>query len=312
MSADVKVYELEDDGKTIARAVVETDLPGLTLKARGKVRDVYDLDDKLLVIASDRISCFDRVLGTPIPDKGAVLNQLSLFWFDLLKDVIPNHFITEDLSGLGISDAACDVLKGRSMVVKKAETLPVECIVRGYLVGSGWKEYQKSGTVCGMKLRDGYAQAEKLDEVIFTPSTKAEDGDHDENISFEKMKEIVGDELSEKVKDAAIGLYTKAADHAAKNGVIIADTKFEFGMVDGELTVIDEVLTPDSSRFWPAATYKTGGNPESFDKQYVRDWLDNESGWNHEPPVPNLPNEVIEKTKAKYLEAFRLITGREF
>jgi len=312
MSEEVKVFEIEDEGKTMARAVVETDLPGLKLKARGKVRDVYDLGDKLLVIASDRISCFDRILGTPIPEKGAILNQLSLFWFDLLKDVVPNHFITEDLAGLGISDKACNVLGGRSMVVKKAEVLPIECIVRGYLVGSGWKEYQASGTVCGGKLREGYKQAEKLDEVIFTPSTKAEDGDHDENISFEKMKETVGVELSEKVKTASIELYSQAAEHAANCGVIIADTKFEFGMVDGELTVIDEVLTPDSSRFWPAATYQTGCNPESFDKQYVRDWLDNESGWNHEPPVPALPNDVVEKTKAKYLEAFRLITDREF
>lgn len=311
MTEKSNVYNIEDSGEKMSRSVTETDLPGLKLKARGKVRDVYDLDDKLLIIATDRISCFDRVLGSPIPDKGRVLTQLSLFWFDFLKDVVANHFITEDLSGLGITDAAQNILKGRSMIVKKAEPLTVECIVRGYLVGSGWKEYQKSGTVCGIKLREGYKQAEKLDEVIFTPSTKAEGGAHDENISFEKMKEIVGAELSEKVKAASIGLYKKAAKHASERGIIIADTKFEFGISDGELIVIDEVLTPDSSRFWPASTYTTGSNPESFDKQYVRDWLDNESGWDHEPPAPSLPNEVINKTKEKYLEAFRLITGKE-
>ncbi len=303
-------YKIEDTGKTINSAVVETDLPGLKLKARGKVRDVYDLGNKLLIIASDRISCFDRVLGSPIPGKGNILSQLSLFWFDLLKDIVPNHFITEDLSGLGIGEHAVKVLTGRSMVVKKADPLPIECIVRGYLVGSGWKEYTKNGTVCGMKLRDGYKQAEKLDEVIFTPSTKAEDGDHDENITFEKMVETIGSDLAERVKKLSIEIYSKAADHAAKNGVIIADTKFEFGMVDGELIVIDEVLTPDSSRFWPVATYATGSNPESFDKQYVRDWL-NESGWNHEPPAPALPEDVINKTIEKYREVFSLITEQK-
>ena len=304
-------YHLEDTGESLPRAVTETELPGLTLLGRGKVRDIYDLEDRLLIIATDRISAFDSVLGTPIPDKGRVLTQLSLFWFDLLGNIIPNHFLTEDLAGLPtITRAAERVLRGRSMIVRKADPLPVECVVRGYLAGSGWRDYQESGAVCGIPLRQGYRQAEELDEPIFTPATKAASG-HDENISFTEMGRRVGEDLAWKMRDAALQLYGTAAAHARERGVIIADTKFEFGLADGELVLIDEVLTPDSSRFWDAATYEVGANPPSFDKQYVRDWLDNESGWNHEPPAPSLPRRVVQETRAKYRDGYRRITGHE-
>ncbi|MFW5857114.1 MAG: phosphoribosylaminoimidazolesuccinocarboxamide synthase [Planctomycetota bacterium] len=307
-----EVYRIEDGGETLPSGVLETDLPGVALAGRGKVRDIYDLGDQLLVIATDRISAFDSVLGSPIPDKGRILTQLSVFWFDFLKDIVPNHYLDDGLDRLDLSDATRRVLAGRSMRVHKAEVLPVECIVRGYLVGSGWKEYQASGTVCGMPLREGYAQAERLDEPIFTPSTKAEQGLHDENISFERMVEIIGADRAEEVRRASLALYLAAAEHARTQGILIADTKFEFGLVDGTLTLIDEVLTPDSSRFWDAATYTTGQNPPSFDKQFVRDWLDNVSGWNHEPPAPSLPPEVVQQTRAKYAEAYQRITGRPF
>jgi phosphoribosylaminoimidazole-succinocarboxamide synthase len=305
-------YTLEDTGETLPRGVMETDLPGLKLLARGKVRDMYDLEDRLLIVATDRISAYDSVLGSPIPDKGRILTQLSVFWFDLLAEIVPHHLLSTDLSGLGLSAKVQKVLEGRCMIVKKAEVLPVECIVRGYLVGSGWKEYQASGTVCGIKLRDGYEQAEQLDEVIFTPSTKAESGIHDENISYARMEEVVGAPRAAEMRDAAVALYTRAAEHARERGIIIADTKFEFGLVDGALTLVDEVLTPDSSRFWDVETYATGSNPESFDKQFVRDWLDKEAGWNHEPPAPSLPPAVVQKTRAKYVEAYERITGRSF
>jgi phosphoribosylaminoimidazole-succinocarboxamide synthase len=304
-------HTIENTGERLPRAIKETDIKELNLKARGKVRDIYDLDDRLLIIASDRISAFDFVLGSAIPDKGRVLTQLSLFWFEKLGGIVPNHFISEDLSSLQLSGATGEILKGRSMIVHKAEALPVECVVRGYLVGSGWKEYQQSGTVCGIRLREGYAQAEKLEEPIFTPATKAEHGDHDENISFERMQKIIGGELAEEIRRTALDLYTTAAEHARRQGIIIADTKFEFGMVGGKLTLIDEVLTPDSSRFWDESTYSTGANPPSFDKQYVRDWLEKDSGWNKEAPAPSLPEEVIARTREKYVEAYRRITGQE-
>jgi phosphoribosylaminoimidazole-succinocarboxamide synthase len=252
------------------------------------------------------------VLASPIPDKGRVLTKLSEFWFDLLGDIVPNHYIGNDLSGLNFPDPVRKVLDGRCMVVRKADVLPVECIVRGYLVGSGWREYKASGTVCGMPLREGYSQAEQLDEPIFTPSTKAEGDAHDENISYERMEEIVGADVAARARDAAVSLYTRAAEHARERGVLIADTKFEFGFIDGRLHVVDEVLTPDSSRFWDAETYRTGQNPPSYDKQYVRDWLDEESGWDHEPPAPSLPAEVVKRTREKYIKAYERITGRLF
>lgn len=301
-----------DSAGALPPAVVQTKIPNLPLRGRGKVRDIYDLDERLLIVTSDRISAFDFVLGTPIPDKGRVLTQISLFWFDLLADVAPNHLITTDLGGLGLDAATAAQLAGRTMVVKKAEVLPIECIVRGYLVGSGWKEYQKSQSVCGLPLRSGYAQAEKLDAPLFTPTTKAEGGEHDENITFAQTEELVGAERAAQVRQLALDLYTQAAAHAQEQGIIIADTKFEFGVIDGQLAVVDEVLTPDSSRFWDIETYVTGQNPPSFDKQFVRDWLDHESGWNHEPPAPELPEAVVRQTRAKYIEAFERITGRTF
>ncbi|MBN1256371.1 MAG: phosphoribosylaminoimidazolesuccinocarboxamide synthase [Planctomycetes bacterium] len=307
-----EIYQIDDTGESLLpRGVMETNLPGLKMIARGKVRDIYDLDDRILLVTSDRISAYDSILGNPIPDKGVVLTQLSLFWFDRLAGILPHHFISEDLSELGLSRAVEEILKGRSMIVKKAEILPIECVVRGYLVGSGWREYQDRGTVCGLQLRADYKQAEKLDEPIFTPATKAENG-HDENISFEGMIDRIGLENATQARDAALNLYNTAAEHALKQGIIIADTKFEFGFVDGELTLADEALTPDSSRFWAVENYETGRNPVSFDKQYVRDWLDNESGWNHEPPAPSLPPEVVNQTRAKYVEAYERITGQTF
>lgn len=304
-------YKIDDTGERLPVALAETDLPGYHRLSRGKVRDNYDLKGSLLIIATDRISAFDSILGTPIPDKGRVLTQISLFWFDHLKGIVPDHLISTDVSGLDLKPQAKAHLAGRSMIVKKAKVLPVECIARGYLIGSGWKEYQKSGTVCGIQLRPGLRMAEKLDEPIFTPSTKAESG-HDENISFEEMCKIVGGDMGAKLREATLSLYKKAAEFAQTRGIIIADTKFEFGLVDGELTLVDEVLTPDSSRFWPADTYAVGSSPMSFDKQYVRDWLEKESGWDKEPPAPALPAAVVEKTRQKYIEAYERLTGKRF
>jgi phosphoribosylaminoimidazole-succinocarboxamide synthase len=280
--------------------------------SRGKVRDLYDLGDRLLLVASDRISAFDFVLPDPIPYKGEVLTKLSLFWFELLGDVVPNHLLSTDVSDLPEQFVPhASWLAGRFMLVKKASVYPVECIVRGYLAGSGWKEYQQAGTVCGIPLPDGLQESSRLDDPIFTPSTKAEIGDHDENISFEAMAQIVGDETAEQLRGTSIGVYSKAREHAASRGIIIADTKFEFGDVGGELTLIDEVLTPDSSRFWPAAEYAPGRGQASFDKQFVRDWLES-SGWDKQPPAPALPRDIIEATSAKYIQAYELITGRTF
>jgi phosphoribosylaminoimidazole-succinocarboxamide synthase len=290
-------------------AMIGCEIPGLPPPRRGKVRDVFDLGDRLLLVASDRISAFDVVMPNGIPDKGRVLTGLSLFWFNRFP-WMPNHLLTADVDEFPASlKPYRDDLRGRAMLVRKVAILPIECIVRGYLVGSGWKEYQKAGTVCGLPLRPGYAQAEKLDAPIFTPSTKAEQGAHDENIPFATMAELVGQAQAEEAREKTLAFYAAAAEHAATCGIIIADTKFEFGIDgDGRMVLADEVLTPDSSRFWPRDQYRTGSNPPSLDKQYVRDWLDS-VGFNHQPPAPELPPEVVAKTREKYLEAYRQITG---
>ena len=290
-------------------ALLGTDLPGIKLVNRGKVRDIYDLGDALLFVATDRLSAFDVVMPTGVPRKGEVLTQISLFWFDFLKDV-PNHLISADVSSREELRPYVSDLQGRSLIVKKAKVLPVECIVRGYLVGSGWKDYQKTGMVSGLKLRDGYKQASKLDEPLFTPSTKAAVGDHDEAISFEGVAEIIGMDKAAKVRDLALHIYTAARDYAAERGIIVADTKFEFGEIDGEIILIDEVLTPDSSRFWPADQYVEGTSPVSLDKQFVRDYLES-LDWDKNPPAPALPDEVVEKNAAKYLDAYRMLSGKE-
>lgn len=289
-------------------ALLQTDLDGLELLTRGKVRDIYRVGADLLIVATDRISAYDSILGTGIPWKGKVLTHLTLFWLDYLRDITPNHLITADVDEMGPAVAPhAETLRGRSMLVKRAEVLPIECVVRGYLAGSGWREYQQDGTVCGVALPDGLRQADKLPAPIFTPATKAESG-HDENITLAQAGEVIGTAMAEELRSRSVAVYQKAAVHAAEQGVIIADTKFEWGMCGGELTLIDEVLTPDSSRFWPADTYRPGSSPFSFDKQYVRDWLD-ESGWDHQPPGPPLPEEVAQKTAERYLEACRRLTG---
>ena len=283
-----------------------------TPDSQGKVRDLYDLGDRLLLVASDRISAFDVVLPDPIPFKGEVLTKLSLFWFDLLGDVVPNHLLSADVADLPAQFASqADYLRGRMMLVKKATVFPVECIVRGYLAGSGWVEYQRSGTVCDVPLPQGLVESDRLPEPIFTPSTKAEIGLHDENVSFERMVEIIGAGAAQELREKSLAVYSAARDHAASRGVIIADTKFEFGLIDGQITLVDEVLTPDSSRFWPAASYAPGSGQPSFDKQFVRDWL-LASGWDKNPPAPALPADVIEKTSEMYIQAYELITGRTF
>jgi len=284
----------------------------LTPDSQGKVRDLYDIGDSLLLVASDRISAFDVVLPDTIPFKGEVLTKLSLFWFDLLAGVTANHLISTDVADLPEQFAShADDLVGRFMLVKKAVVFPVECIVRGYLAGSGWAEYQRAGTVCGIPLPAGLVESSRLPEPIFTPSTKAEIGDHDENISFERMVEIIGADAASTLRDTSLAVYSAARDHAATRGIIIADTKFEFGVIDGKVTLVDEVLTPDSSRFWPADTYAPGLGQPSFDKQYVRDWLSS-SGWDKTPPPPALPADVIAQTSRMYIQAYELITGRTF
>jgi phosphoribosylaminoimidazole-succinocarboxamide synthase len=279
-------------------------LAELTLHARGKVREMYEVDDDLLMVASDRISAYDVILPDPIPDKGAVLTQMSVFWFEHLGDVCPNHFLSLDVP----EEAA-----GRAIRVRRLDMYPVECVVRGYLSGSGWREYRESGAVCGIALPEGLRESEKLPEPIFTPATKAEIGEHDENVDFERAVEIVGDRgLMENLRDASIELYTRASDHAAERGIILADTKFEFGSHAGaEVVLADEVLTPDSSRFWPADEYEPGRSQRSFDKQYVRDYLDS-TGWDHTPPAPDLPAEVVDNTRARYVEAYERISERKF
>ncbi len=285
---------------------------GLRPDSQGKVRDLYDLGDRLLLVASDRISAFDFVLPDTIPFKGEILTKLSLFWFDLLGDVVPNHLLSTDVLELPPEFAAhADYLRGRFMLVKKATVFPVECIVRGYLAGSGLKEYNREGTVCGIELPAGLVDSSRLETPIFTPSTKAEIGDHDENISYERMVEIIGAEPAAELRRASIEVYSRARAHAAVRGVIIADTKFEFGVIDGKITLIDEVLTPDSSRFWPANEYEAGRSQGSFDKQYVRDWLEG-SGWDKTPPPPRLPDEIVQGTSERYIQAYELITGCTF
>ena len=288
-------------------AILETALP-FPLARRGKVRDVYDLGESFLFIATDRISAFDVVLSPGIPDKGKILTQISNFWFRRFPDV-PNHLIETDFDDFPSEVRAHPDLRGRSVLVRKCRVVPIECVARGYLSGSGLKEYEKSGTVCGIPLEPGLVNGSKLREPIFTPATKEEIG-HDENISFERMCAIVGDDLARQLRDLTLMLYSKAAEYARTRGIIIADTKFEFGIADGDIVWIDEALTPDSSRFWPADQYAPGRNPPSFDKQFVRDWLET-TGWNKTPPAPELPDDVVEKTRAKYIEAFRELTGEE-
>lgn len=290
--------------------VIKTEFPELPAPKRGKVRDIYDLSDKLLIVATDRISAFDVVLPDGIPQKGKVLNQVSKYWFGKTRDIIPNHLISTDIDNYPESLwKHRDVLEGRSMMVKKARPLPVECIVRGYLSGSGWKEYQRSRSVCTIPLPSGLVESSKLEEPIFTPSTKAEEGQHDENISFEKTVEILGRDLAERVREISIALYSRARHIAEEKGIIIADTKFEFGINEdsGGLILIDELLTPDSSRFWPKDEYEPGRPQRSFDKQFVRDYLTS-IGWNQKPPAPSLPPDVIVKTTEKYVEALRRLT----
>lgn len=294
----------------IRTPLLQADLPGHRLVSRGKVRDIFEVEDNLLIVTTDRISAFDCVLPTGIPYKGVVLNQISLFWFELLRDVIPGHVLTGRLSEMPASlHPFSDQLKGRSMLVKKARVLPVECIVRGYLAGSGWNEYRKIGTVCGIPLPAGLSESDRLPEPIFTPSTKADVG-HDENIDFGRMVSIIGEDLATRVREATLALYRRAAEHAAGHGILIADTKFEFGMIGDQLTLVDEVLSPDSSRFWPAGQYHPGASQPSFDKQYVRDYLLG-LNWDKTPPAPPLPEDVARRTSEKYIEAYRLLTGQD-
>jgi phosphoribosylaminoimidazole-succinocarboxamide synthase len=289
-------------------ALRETNFPGIAPSARGKVRDIYDLGDQLLIVATDRLSAFDVIMPTPIPDKGKVLTQISLFWFDLLKDVVPNHVVRADNFPAPF-DQYRDQVAGRSMLVRKTQPLPIECVVRGYLSGSGWKEYSATGKVCGIALPTGLRESDKLPEPIFTPATKATSG-HDENIPFDRAAYLVGRPLAEKVRAVSLEIYNRAAAYAAPRGVILADSKFEFGELNNELLWIDEALTPDSSRFWPASGYSPGGPQPSFDKQFVRDYLER-IRWPKTPPGPDLPPDVVAATRAKYREAFRLLTGRE-
>lgn len=279
--------------------------------SRGKVRDIYDAGENLLMVATDRISAFDFILPDEIPFKGEVLNRISAFWFDKFADIVPNHLVSIDPADFPKEFAEYrDYLAGRAMLVKKAQTIPIECIVRGYLTGSGKKTYDENGTVCGIRLPEGLTEASKLPEPLFTPSTKAEIGDHDENISFERCCEIVGEDIATQIRDLSLKIYKAAAEYAATRGIIIADTKFEFGVIDGKVTLIDECLTPDSSRFWPAASYEEGKIQPSYDKQFVRNWL--KANWDMTGETPHLPGEVIDGTSERYREAFQIITGSQF
>ena len=292
----------------MSAVISQTDFAGLKLLARGKVRDIYELGDQLLIVATDRLSAFDVVLPTPIPDKGPVLTKLSLFWFEKLASVVPNHVISAD-NFAGVLAPYADALQGRAMLVRRTEPIPIECVVRGYLSGSGWKDYQKTGSVCGIALPAGLRGSDRLPEPIFTPSTKATSG-HDENISFDETVARIGQPLAEKLRDTSLAIYKSAAEFASARGIIIADTKFEFGLVGGELIWIDEALTPDSSRFWPGNQYMPGKPQPSFDKQYVRDYLE-KIGWNKQPPAPPLPADVVAATRGKYREAYQRVTGHE-
>jgi phosphoribosylaminoimidazole-succinocarboxamide synthase len=300
----------------MSTVLLQTDLGALPLTARGKVRDIYSLsNDQLLFVATDRISAFDHVLGSGIPDKGKILTQLSLFWFDFLKDIVPNHLITANTPQFPSQlRPFFDQLDGRSMIVKRAEMFPVECVVRGYISGSGWKDYQQTGAICGIPLPSGLRESDRLPEPIFTPAAKINTGGHDENISYSTVEQSIGADHAKALKDLTMAIYGKAARHAASKGLILADTKFEFGLIrhengQSQIILADEVLTPDSSRYWPAATYNPGAPQPSFDKQYVRDYLES-IRWNKQAPAPSLPDEVVSQTREKYLEAFRLITGR--
>jgi phosphoribosylaminoimidazole-succinocarboxamide synthase len=292
----------------MSAVISQTDFAGLKLRARGKVRDIYELGDQLLIVATDRLSAFDVVLPTPIPDKGPVLTQLSLFWFEKLASIVPNHVISAD-NFAGVLAPYADALQGRAMLVLRTEPVPIECVVRGYLSGSGWKDYQKTGSVCGIALPAGLRESDRLPEPIFTPSTKATSG-HDENISFDDTVARIGQPLAEKLRDTSLAIYKSAAEFASARGIIIADTKFEFGLIGGELIWIDEALTPDSSRFWPGNQYMPGKPQPSFDKQYVRDYLE-KIGWNKQPPAPPLPADVVAATRDKYREACQRVTGHE-
>jgi len=293
-----------------SHVISTTEFKTLTLKGRGKVRDIYDLGDRLLIVATDRMSAFDVVMPNPIPDKGRILTQLSKFWFDLTKEIVPNHVISTEVKDY---PKACEpyqeMLKGRSMLVMKTEVLPVECVIRGYLSGSGWEEYRKTGEVCGIRLPKGLLESSKLEEPIFTPASKAEMGLHDENINFERVEKIVGKDLADRLKILSLAIYKKARDVAEKKGIIIADTKMEFGVKDKNLILIDELLTPDSSRFWPKDGYQPGGPQKSFDKQFLRDYLLS-IRWDKSPPAPQLPEEIVQKTREKYLEAYERLVGK--
>jgi phosphoribosylaminoimidazole-succinocarboxamide synthase len=289
-------------------AVTETNLAGLELLNRGKVRDLYAVGDDLLIVTTDRISAFDHILPTPIPGKGAVLTAMSAFWFDLLADIVPHHLLTTDVDAMGPLVAPHrDLLRGRTMLVRRAERIDAECVVRGYITGSGWADYRRTGAICGIAIRPGMAEAEAFDEPLFTPATKAESG-HDENIDFATLASIVGRDTAEEVSDLSIRIYEAGRDHARGRGIILADTKLEFGVIDGRIALIDEVLTPDSSRFWDAATWQVGSSPPSFDKQIVRDHLI-ASGWDREPPVPALPADIVERTAERYRDALQRLTA---
>ncbi len=290
--------------------ILQTDVQGHNPK-RGKVRDIYDLGDKLIIVATDRISAFDVIMATGIPDKGKVLTQISLFWFEFLSDIVKNHLITADVSQFPAPFCDHEELAGRSMLVKKADVLPVECVIRGYLAGSGWKEYKQDQSVCGIKLPAGLTQCEKLPELLFTPATKAEQGEHDENISFEQCVDIIGMEKGEYVRDRSLEIFSKGSDYARERGIILADTKFEWGTSEGEIILVDEVLTPDSSRFWPADKYAPGRDQESFDKQFVRNYLE-EINFDKSGPGVELPQEIVANTRSKYIEAYEKLTGRKF
>jgi phosphoribosylaminoimidazole-succinocarboxamide synthase len=288
----------------------QTDLSDIKFHSRGKVRDIYDLGDALLFIATDRLSAFDVVLPTAIPEKGRVLTRMSLFWFDMFRDLVPNHVITDRVEDYPEEvQPFRDQIAGRSLLVRRAEVFPIECVVRGYLAGSGWKDYRRRGSVCGIRLGEGLRESDRLPEPIFTPSTKAATG-HDENISEAEAASIVGADVVARLHELSVSIYQKAAEYARGRGIIICDTKFEFGLIDGNIAIVDELLTPDSSRFWPAASYEAGKPQPSFDKQYVRDYLE-QIGWNKKPPAPELPPDVVSRTSEKYVEAFRLLTGQQ-
>ncbi len=291
-------------------AITRTDLPGIPLHGRGKVRDIYDLGEHFLIVATDRLSAFDVVLPTPIPNKGKVLNQMSKFWFGHFKGFVPNHVVSTRVDDYPENLRAFrDQLEGRSMLVKKAKVFPVECVARGFLTGSGLKDYKKTGTLCGIPLPPGLRDSDRLPEPIFTPSTKAETG-HDENISEDQAAKVIGRDNIRKLKELTLAIYRGAVDYASTRGIIICDTKFEFGTIDGQITIVDEMLTPDSSRFWPAGQYSPGKPQPSFDKQFVRDYLER-IGWNKQPPAPELPDDIVRATSGKYVEALRILTGRE-